>query len=293
MKALVFGSFNIDKVYKLPRLPEKGETLYCDNYEIHVGGKGLNQALALAKAGADAVCGGCVGEDGDFLVDFLAQGGVDTSRIKKVGGYTGHAIISVDGDGQNQMILFPGSNHAADEEYCDSLLEGFSVGDLVLMEYETSCVDYMIRKSREKGLTVALNPSPFVDKIKDLPLSMVDYLVLNEYEGECLSGLKDPRGIAEKLLGTSRNVLLTLGADGSLFYGENGEREFCPAFKVNAADTTGAGDTYTGYFLAGLLSGKAPRDAMREASAASALVCSRVGAAESIPSAAEVAEFLR
>lgn len=292
MKFLVFGSFNIDKVYLMSKLPEKGETLTCEKYEIHVGGKGLNQAVSLAKSGAEVYAAGQVGEDGKFLLDFLSSSGVNTELVKTTDTFTGHAVIEVDRDGQNQMILFPGANREITSDYCDAILENFSAGDLVLMQYETSQVEYMIEKAHEKGLLVALNPSPFVDALKIFDYSKVDYLILNESEGQCITGEKETEKVVEKLLEVCGAVVLTLGGDGAV-YADKNEYTFVPAFKVNAVDTTGAGDTFTGYFLNAILNGMKAENALRTASAASAIVVGKSGAAETIPSKEDVEKFLK
>ncbi|MBP9988964.1 MAG: ribokinase, partial [Ruminococcus sp.] len=291
MKFLVFGSLNIDKVYSLSRLPEKGETLSCEKYEIHVGGKGLNQAVALAKSGADVYCAGYVGKDGDFLVDFLNKSSVNTELIKKTDTFTGHAVIEVDSDGQNQMILFPGANREINRDYCDKVLENFSAGDLVLMQYETSQVEYMIKKAHSKGMLVALNPSPFVEELKDFDYSNVDFLILNESEGQSITGKTDTDDVInelKKLCGGA--IVLTLGADGAI-YADKNEKTFIPAFKVNAVDTTGAGDTFTGYFLNSVLSSNTAEQSLKTASAASAVVVGKSGAAETIPDMEQVKAF--
>lgn len=292
MKFLVFGSFNIDKVYLMSKLPEKGETLTCEKYEIHVGGKGLNQAVSLAKSGADVYAAGQVGKDGKFLLDFLSSSGVNTELVKITNTFTGHAVIEVDSDGQNQMILFPGANREITSDYCDSVLDNFSAGDLVLMQYETSQVEYMIEKAHEKGLLVALNPSPFVETLKDFDYSKVDYLILNESEGQCITGEKETEKVVEKLLEVCGAVVLTLGGDGAV-YADKNEYTFVPAFKVNAVDTTGAGDTFTGYFLNAILNGVKAETALKTASAASAIVVGKSGAAETIPSKEDVENFLK
>ncbi len=293
MKILVFGSFNIDKVYTLSHLPQKGETLYCGGYEVHVGGKGLNQALAFKKAGADVYAAGKVGADGDYLTDYLASGGVDVSLIDKSGEYTGHTIIEVDPDGQNQMILFGGANREITAEYCDKIIEENKDADLILMQYETSCVEYMLRKAHEAKIPTALNPSPYVDEVKNLPYSLVDYLILNEYEGAQISGETDGEKIAKALYSMGcGSVILTLGSEGSIFY-DGAQLAKASAFSVNAVDTTGAGDTFTGYCLYALLSGEKPEDALAAASAASAIEVIKKGAAETIPERQEVLEFMR
>ncbi len=293
MKVTVFGSYNIDKVYNMPRLPEKGETLYCTGYEIHVGGKGLNQALAFSKAGARVVAAGKVGKDGNYLTDYLEKNGVDTSAIDFSGEFTGHTIIEIDPEGQNQMILFGGANREITPEYCDDLLSEHKDSDLLLMQYETSCVEYMLEKAHDMGIKTALNPSPYVDEIKNIPFDCVDILILNEFEGESITGKSDPEEIAKALynLGPSQ-IILTLGGKGAVYY-DGGEPVFCPAFNVKAVDTTGAGDTFTGYCLYDLLCGVSPYEAMRKGCAASAIEVTKPGAAETIPSGSEVEEFLR
>lgn len=294
MKYLVFGSMNIDRVYSLAHLPEKGETLSCVNYEIHVGGKGLNQALSLSKAGAEVYMAGQIGADGAFLKNYLKKNGADVSLVEQTDGFTGHAVIEVDPEGQNQMVLFPGANREITPDFCDRVLEGFEKGDVVLMQYETSCVEYMTAKAHEKGLKTVFNPSPFVPELKDFDYGDIDMLILNESEGQsitALSGYEDIcRALLEKMSGGT--VILTLGADGAVF--ADGERMIkVPAFRVNAVDTTGAGDTFTGYITTELLKGTSPEKALRTASAASAVAVTKPGAAETIPTRDEVAAFLK
>lgn len=292
MKFLVFGSFNIDKVYLMQKLPEKGETLTCENYEIHVGGKGLNQAVSLAKSGAEVYAAGQVGKDGKFLLDFLSLSGVNTSLVKTTDTFTGHAVIEVDRDGQNQMVLFPGANREITTDYCDEILKNFSAGDLVLMQYETSQVKYMTEKAHEKGMLTAFNPSPFVDELKSFDYSKIDYLILNESEGQSITGETETKAVTNKLIEMCGGaVVLTLGGDGAV-YADKKEYILVPAFKVNAVDTTGAGDTFTGYFLNALLSGVKADEALKTASAASAIVVGKAGAAETIPEKEEVRKFL-
>lgn len=293
MKQLVFGSFNIDRVYSVPHLPQAGETQYCEDFEIHVGGKGLNQAISLCYAFGSCSMAGCVGNDGEFLVDFMKDCGVDTHLVKCTDGFTGHAIIQVEPRGQNQMILFPGSNAQITEEYCLEWLEEYSAGDLLLMQCETSQTAFMLRQAKKKGLTIALNPSPYVDEIKNLPLECVDYFVLNEFEGQSLSGKEDTKDVTDALLAKypGSKIILTLGGDGSV-YADADTFVRVPAFDVKAVDTTGAGDTFTGYSLYALMNGKAPVEALTAASAASALAVQVQGAANAIPNPEQVKEFL-
>lgn len=293
MKFLVFGSLNIDKVYKLPRLPERGETLYCSSYEEHVGGKGLNQAVSLAKSGEQVYIAGALGRDGTFLSDFLEKSGVNTSLLKITDSFTGQAVIEVDCEGQNQMILTPGANYAPDETYCNEIIKNFNPGDVILMQYETSCVGYMMRLAHDRGLTVAFNPSPYKDEIQNLPLEYVDHFILNEYECQCLAAESSTGSAVKKLSRRFKEsiITVTLGDKGSVSI-RNGEKSTASAFQVNAVDTTGAGDTFTGFFLSTLLSTDDVVKALRLAGAASAIVVTRTGAAETIPGKPEVLRFL-
>lgn len=292
MKALVFGSLNIDKVYSMPKLPMQGETLFCADYQVHVGGKGLNQAVSLHRAGFQVTMAGSVGADGDLLVDYLRTAGVNTV-VNRTEGYTGHAVILVDGNGQNQMVLYPGANREIPQSYCDEVLQGFGKGDLILLQYETAQVSYMIHKAHEKGMVVAWNPSPFVPEIADMDFSEIDFLILNEYEGQCIAKEDDCAKVPEKLLQKMQGgaVVLTLGGDGAVF-ADGKECVRVPAFSVEAVDTTCAGDTFTGYFLQSYLNGATAKTALRTAGAASAIVVTQTGAAETIPEPETVQAFL-
>ena len=289
MKILNFGSLNIDKVYKVEHFPMPGETLSSDSYEVHVGGKGLNQSVALAKAGAQVRHAGAVGEDGGFLLDYLKSTGVDTSLVKVADVATGHAIIEVDKNGQNSILLFGGANKAVSPEYCDKVLENFGTGDVILLQNEISSVGYIMEAAYKKGMRIAFNPSPIDDSIKDMPLKYVEWMLLNETEGKCLSGKSKPEEIAAVL--TEKypccKIVLTLGGDGVIYADKNGSIKR-PALKTNVVDTTAAGDTFTGYFLHSIAIGKEPGEALEIASKASSITISRAGAAETIPFASEL-----
>lgn len=292
MKILVFGSYNIDKVYSLPHLPDKGEMLYCSAMETHVGGKGLNQALALKKAGAEVIAAGMVGPDGDYLTDYLSANGVDASAVGVCDVPTGHSIIGIDPQGRNQMILYGGANRAITEEFCDELLARHGDADLLLTQYETACVEYMLKRAHEKGVRTAVNPSPYVDAVKELPFDCVDILILNEDEARLMTGETDETAMLRALYETVKGtVILTLGPRGSLYY-DGKETAEAKAFSVNAVDTTGAGDTFTGYCLYALLTGKTPQEALTVGSAAAAITVTRKGAAETIPDRAATEAFL-
>lgn len=289
MKYLVFGSLNIDNVYSLNELPEKGEMVRCLNFEKHIGGKGLNQAIALKKAGADVKIAGRVGNDGKMLTDCLTENGVDTSLLAYDEGPTGHCIIEIDKNGKNQMIIFSGANQKITPDYCDRVLEELDEGDLILMQYETSSVEYMAKICRNKGVRVAFNPSPFVPELCSFPYEYVDYLILNDDEGKYITGKEKPEEITEDLLKrlNGGSVILTLGPEGAAYADESGFFTV-PAVKVKAVDTTGAGDTFTGYFLKFLFETGDPAFSMKIASKAASIAVTKIGAAQTIPNRDEV-----
>ncbi len=292
MKTLVFGSYNIDKVYSLPHLPEKGEMLACDALETHVGGKGLNQALALQKAGAEVIAAGMVGPDGDYLTNYLSASGVDVSAVGTCDTPTGHAVIGVDPQGHNQMLIYGGANRAVTERYCDEVLAKHGDAELLLTQYETSCVEYMLTRAHANGIRTAVNPSPYVDAVKELPFDCVDYLILNEDEGRRMTGETQETAILSALSRmTGAAVILTLGERGSL-YSDGARTVKAPAFAVNAVDTTGAGDTFTGYCLHALLNGQPPKEALTLGAAAAAIAVTKKGAAETIPDRTATEAFL-
>ncbi|MBQ8200869.1 MAG: ribokinase [Clostridia bacterium] len=289
MKTLVFGSLNIDHVYHLPHVLRPGETLPSLSYQRNSGGKGLNQAIALARAGQEVWFAGGVGADGLFLSDALAAEGVDVRLVRQTQTPTGHAVIYVDAQGGNSIVLYGGANQCVTREMIGQVLEKCSPGDLVLLQNEVNLVPDMIRAARAKGLRVALNPSPAAPEMRDWPLEMVDWLLLNEVEGHDLTGCTDPDDILDTLLSRypACRVVLTLGSDGAA-YADAGQRMRQAAMQVEAVDTTAAGDTFTGYFLHTILSGGTAEQALLRATQASAIAVGRPGASASIPRADEL-----
>ena len=192
MKILNFGSCNIDFVYTLDHIVGAGETETIEKMNIFPGGKGLNQSIALARAGASVYHAGCVGEDGEMLLSLLRENGIDVSGIKRVDGKNGHAIIQVSREGENCIFIYPGSNAMITEELADSVLDGFEKGDYIILQNEISNIDYIVKKAFQKGMLIVLNPSPCNESIKKIDLGTVSYLVLNEIEAEILSGCSEP-----------------------------------------------------------------------------------------------------
>jgi Sugar kinases, ribokinase family len=292
MKVLVFGSANIDRTYSVEHFVRAGETLSADKMDLHCGGKGFNQAIAFARAGSDVYFAGAIGEDGGMLYDALKESGVNVDHLKRIPGPSGHAVIQVTPDGQNSIIILAGSNGAITHEDVDQVLNAFSSGDLVVLQNEISSVDYIIDQAKEVGMIVALNPSPFNERIKIYDLSKIDYLLVNEVEGALLTGCDDQEKMAGLIHAKypDANVVLTLGCAGSVFAGKDGNVLTSGIYETNAVDTTAAGDTYTGFFLSEALTTGDIETALKNAAIASGISVSRPGASQSIPSIREVRE---
>lgn len=284
MKILNLGSCNIDYVYHVEHIVRPGETVAIRSMEQFPGGKGLNQSIALARAGAKVYHAGCIGQEGLFLKELMAACGVDVSFLRMTEGRSGHAMIQVDRSGQNSIVIFPGANHKITPAYVDELLDQFSAGDLLLLQNEISSLPYILQKAAQKEMKILWNPSPFSEELKNAALERISILMLNEVEAAEFSGKTQPEDCLQ-YFGQNYpelTVVLTLGERGCLFY-QNQKALFQPAFHVKAVDTTAAGDTFTGYFAAAMAQGEAAAQALRLASAASALAVTRKGAASSIP----------
>lgn len=291
MKILSFGSMNIDYVYSVDHIVKPGETLSSSQKNTFPGGKGLNQSVALARAGLNVIHAGAVGNDGALLLEVLKQEGVNTEKIRKLNDLSGHTVIQVDKNGQNSIILFAGTNHSITIDYVDEVLNDMSEGDIIVLQNEISCLKEIIDKAYNKKMFIVFNPSPFENALLECGLEKVSLLAVNEIEGEQISGA--PSTEPEKILDALSEkypdceLILTLGEYGAWYCGRK-ERAFCPAEKVDAVDTTSAGDTFLGYFLAGRIMGKNVRECMKLASKASAVTVSRAGASASIPTISEI-----
>lgn len=291
MKFLNFGSLNVDKVYTVPHFVREGETLASLEYNEFAGGKGLNQSIALAKAGTNVFHAGRIGEDGHFLIQTLEQEGINTDNIYTYGLITGHAIIQVNSNGENCILLLGGANKQITTQQIDSVLDKFTSADFLVIQNEINDIEYIINAAHEKGLTIALNPSPIDDNIKTLDFSKIDYLIFNEIEGKEISGETQQEKILDTLLSKYSNLklVLTLGEKG-VIYKDTVQKIRQDIFNVNVVDTTAAGDTFLGYFLS-IISRNAPiKEALRIASKAASIAISRDGASISIPDLAEVTE---
>ncbi|WP_176012664.1 ribokinase [Victivallis sp. Marseille-Q1083] len=284
-----FGSLNIDYVYEVPHMVQPGETLHSRRRLVGAGGKGGNQSIALAKAGAKVAHAGKIGPDGALLRETLEKAGVNTDLLFTSAGASGHAIIQVDADGQNSIILFPGANFELTAAEIDRVVDAAS-GGLLLLQNEINALPEIMRKAHAAGCRLAFNFAPFSpEDAGALPLELVDYLIVNEIEGAGLSGVTPPEEILAKLSGRFPNtvIILTIGKDGVIAREkEQIWRE--PAVDAKVVDTTSAGDTFIGYLLAGILEGMPLPEALKLASRASAITVSRPGAADSIPHRSEL-----
>lgn len=291
------GSINLDHFYRVPHLVAPGETLASHDYRVGLGGKGANQSLAMARAGGRVSHWGRVGRQDAWARDALARAGVDVRHVELVDEPSGHAIIQVDDSGENAIILFPGANHGGSREEPSALLAAASPGDWLLLQNERSGLEALIPLAVERGLKVAFNPAPMDDRAARLPLSLCSLLFVNRTEAARLGGLA-AQSSAEALLDalTSRlpdtEVVLTLGGEGA-WHQHRDRRCHQPAIPVVAVDTTAAGDTFIGYYLAALQAGLSIAECLRRAATAAALGVQRSGAAESIPLLDEVERALK
>ena len=289
-----FGSLNIDYVYGVSHIVRPGETLDTQRPARSAGGKGLNQSVALARAGVPTAHAGKIGPDGLFLKELLQQAGADVSRVLvDENSATGHALIQVEPSGQNAILLFGGANREITPDLIDSALADARPGDVLLLQNELNDTAALIRAGHARGMRVALNCAPFSPEAKGYPYELVDLLFVNETEGAGLTGETEPEAILEGLAKLCPGlVVLTLGTQGALA-AKDGQVYREGIVPVDAVDTTGAGDTYTGYFLAEYLASGDLAAAMRLAAAASALEVTKPGAAPSIPTMAEVRAFVK
>lgn len=289
MKVLNFGSLNLDYVYQVESILIPGETQASKNRQIFCGGKGLNQSIALAKAGIPVYHAGLIGEGGEPLLEVCKENGVNTEFIRQIPGPCGHTVIQVDENGQNCILLFGGSNRSMTKEFVDTVLDSFEEGDIILLQNEINELDYIIDRAYEKHMMIILNPSPFDNALENCDLSKISLFLMNEIEGFQITGEKEPDKILTKVktLYPKAKVVLTLGGDGSVYQDETGIYRQ-GIFKVKAVDTTAAGDTFTGYFISSIIDGLPVQDGLELAAKASAIAVSRPGATASIPLRSEV-----
>ncbi|MFW2542848.1 ribokinase [Primorskyibacter sp. 2E107] len=279
------GSINADLVYRVPHLPQAGETLAARGFTRGLGGKGANMSVAAARAGARCVHIGAVGADGAWAVERLTEYGVDTRQIAVSNEATGHAIIAVDDAGENSIIIHPGANTALSNASLINALAEAQAGDFFLTQNETTLQAEGVRLAQSKGLRVAYAAAPFDAAAVQAVLPALDLLVLNEVEAAQLAEATG-RPVSEMPVA---DIVVTLGSKGCRWYDtQHDVAKDYPSFKVEPVDTTGAGDTFTGYLIAGLDRGMPMEQAIRLASKAGALMVTRHGAADVIPDLKDV-----
>lgn len=294
MKILNFGSLNIDIFFRVENIVKPGETISAKSIEKRPGGKGLNQSVALSKSFENVYHAGSVGDDGVFLIDYLKSENINTKYIKKSDKLTGNAIIQVDDKGENSIVLYKGANFDNDKKFVDEVLDNFDKDDILLLQNEISSMKYLIDKAYEKGMKIVLNPSPITDEIKEFDFNKIDLLLVNEIEAKNIANKDNIDESINYFMATYPNInlIVTLGSKGSIFVNKN-EKIKQEGIKVESVDSTGAGDTFTGFFVSYFYQGKNVRDCLKFASLASALSVTKSGASISIPSLCDVKEFER
>ena len=289
---LNFGSINYDRVYHVQTFVQPGETVPVMNFEIGFGGKGFNQSAAIARAGGTVTHVGVVGPDGDPLVDFIRDEGV-TAAIQQSDEPTGHAVIEVNREGENRILIAAGANHRFDEHHIAEFLQRPPCW--VLLQNETNAVARIVTEAKRAGHRVAINTAPATPELKSLDFPSIDLLIANIHELRTITALDDVDTCIDALrrLNPDMQIVVTLGAEGSV-HDYAGERTRCPAVRdIRAVDTTGAGDTFVGYFIVALIDGRPARECLEFAAAAAALCVQKHGAVSSVPARAAVEALLQ
>ena len=284
-----FGSINADHVYQVDHMPlQSGETLAATGYDIFLGGKGLNQSAAISRSGGRLRHVGCVGTGDDWVLNQITRAGVDTGHIRQVASPTGHAVIYVDPTGENEIVIFAGANQKFTPDQVDQALQELDGGGhWVLFQNETNLTEYIAAAAKQRGIRIAYSAAPFAAAAALPLLPSVDLFAVNETEAAELAAATGVRvdEIAVPML------LVTMGSAGAELWADGACRRQ-PAFAVDPVDTTGAGDTFLGAFLARLDAEASAAAALKYAAAASALQVTRAGAATAIPAYDEVIAFL-
>ena len=296
-KLVNLGSLCIDNVYRVPKLTGPGETVASVSYEVFPGGKGLNQSIAAARAGAEVIHAGCVGEDGVWLKDTLSAEGVDVTGVRVAGTASGHAVIQVNDAGENAIVITGGANRVLEADEVDAVLAQVEPGDWLLLQNEINDLNGVLRAAARRQCRVAFNVAPVDGREADYELAGVQLLIVNEIEAAALAatdiGDGDWTDVIHRLRGRApdADIVLTLGRDGLVHAGDEGSVAMT-AYDVKAIDETAAGDAFIGFLMAALIGGEPMTRALRMGSAAGALAVTRAGAASSIPSLNEVRALL-
>ena len=285
MKILNIGSINIDYVYEVDDFVKSGETIPSNNFKVFLGGKGLNQSVALAQAGSQVFHAGNINIKDDNIKKELIKWNVNVDNIKEVNDSTGHAIIQVNKDGENSIIIHGGANKTIESNQIDIILENFNQGDILLLQNEINKIPEIIEKANKKGMKIFFNPAPMTKEVLNYPLNLVDCLIVNESESKKLTRKNVDFDEIINLLKnkySNTSILLTLGEKGSI-YSSKKKNFKCKAVKVKAIDTTAAGDTFIGYFISSLSRDNKVEDCLSMASKAASICVTKKGGAISIP----------
>ena len=300
-KALVIGSLNMDMTVKVEELPKLGETIFGNDFYESCGGKGANQAVAVSKLGMKTEMIGMVGKDsqGEKLIQNLNKYGIISDNVIKSDELTGRAIITVDKKGDNNIIVIPGSNFKITKEHIQAKQDVIASSDVVILQNEipADTVEFSLLKAKELGKITIFNPAP-ARKLSGEVFKNTDYLILNETEMEEIFEIKfndeeytEKISIKKKEYGI-KNIILTLGDKGSILFSEDNNIKKYDVYKVKAVDTTAAGDSFIGAFTMKICEIGNPDEAIKYATAVSAIVVTRQGAQDSIPTREEIEKFI-
>ncbi|WP_416307277.1 ribokinase [Neptunicella sp. SCSIO 80796] len=294
MAVINLGSINIDHVYQVEHFVQPGETLASSDYQRVLGGKGANQSIALARAGIKVLHLGALNHaDQDFKQQMIDYG-VDCGRVALTDIASGHAIIQVIPSGENAIVLFGGANQQITQQAIQATVDNADSNDWFLTQNETAQVPQALQMARQAGLSVAYNPAPVTDVVKQVNPDWVDLLIVNQTEAQVISGCDDLQTQIDYFQSQWPNsqVLLTLGQSGAKMISKSSVLSV-DAYDVQAVDTTAAGDTFIGFFLAAFCGGMEAGQAMQQACAAAAIAVTKAGAAQSIPALTDVQNFIR
>ena len=292
MKILNFGSVNIDSYFRVDHISRPGETISSKTCDKRPGGKGLNQSVALSKVSDNIYHAGLFGKDGNIIKELFKENNIDTSFFKQSSSDTGNALVQVDKNGENSIVLYKGANFDIDKDFINEVLDNFSHDDVLVLQNEICLVPYIVDKAYEKGMQICLNPSPINEAIFEIDFSKLKFLILNETEAKDISKKHNKDDIVSYFRENYPNLklILTLGSNGSIYF-DNDNIINQKAYLVDSIDTTGAGDTFMGYFVGSFFKNKNIKKSLDIASIASALACTKNGASSSIPSLKEVEDF--
>ena len=285
MRVLNFGSLNIDRVYTVDRLVTPGHAKLVKEFQVMAGGKGLNQSIAVRKAGTDSVYhAGNIGKNGDLLKFTLLEHKVNIDFIEKSNVDAGHAVIQLSEDANHTILVHAGSNYCNSKAMIERTIAHFEKGDILLLQNEINDIDYIIDLAHARGMRIFLNPAPFDEKVFKYDLNKVDTLIVNASELFALTEADSIETAIKRLKKFEVNVLLTLKLSGGIYFDTAGNQVRYPAYQAETIDSTAAGDVFIGYFLAGIIQNKTIKVSLNQASKAAAVSTTKVGASDSIPS---------